>query len=149
MTEPPVRQTWEERELVLLKAIARFEQEAGEELNSWQLAELTGLEPRDVEVGLHALYDAGYITGTDASGFDQAFGLMAIRLEERGRRAVGQWPPEDQFDAFVAVLEQRIAEASTDEERSRLERVRDAALGVGRDVLTSVLSAWARQVGGL
>ena len=67
---------------------------------------------------------------------------------ERGRRAVGQWPREDQFDAFMAVVEQQIAEAPSEEERTRLEQVRDAALGVGRDVLSSVLSAWARgQIG--
>lgn len=98
---------------------------------------------------MRALYDAGYIAGTDSSGFDQAFGLMAIRLLERGWRAVGEWPPENQYDAFVAIVEQQIEDSSTEDERTRLEQMRDAALGVGRDVLTSVLSAWARQLGGL
>lgn len=143
-----IRSIWE-RELVLLQAIAQAEQESDEDTDSYRLPEATGLESREAESGLRALFDARFTTGTDVSGFDQVFGLLAIRLLERGRRAVGQWPPEDQYDAFVAVLEQQISDAATDEERTRLDRIRDAAVGVGRDVLTSVLSAWARQAGGL
>lgn len=143
------RRTWEERELILLEAIAKAENEGGEDPDSYRLPGVTGLDPREVEIGLRALYDADYITGSDASDWDQTFGLLAIRLLERGRRAVGQWPGDDPYEAFLAVLEQQISGAASGEERSRLERMRDVALSVGRDVLTSVLSGRARQVGGL
>lgn len=102
-----------------------------------------------MQLGLRALYEAGYIAGNPQGMSQRIFDLVEIRLLERGRRVVGQRPPEDQYDAFVAVLEQQIAEAESDEERTRLERMRDVALGVGQDVVASVLSAWVRQFGGL
>lgn len=148
----PIRSTWEKRDLPLLESIARAEGQDNSRrpLNSLDpgLREASGLDEREFQLGLQALYDAGYIAG-NARDFGGEFHLIGIRLLERGRRTVGQWPPEDQYDAFVAVLEQQIAAAGSDDERSRLERVREVALGVGRDVLTSVLSAWARQLGGL
>lgn len=152
MSDTPIRRTWEDREQVLLEAIARAEdEEDGEPLHSLdsRLQDATGLTDRDVQLGLRALYEAGYIAGNTPGINQRIFDMIGIRLLEKGRRKVGQWPPEDQYDAFLAVLEQRIASASSEEERGRLEQMRDVALGVGRDVLASVLSAWARQVGGL
>lgn len=144
-----VRRTWEDRELVLLEAIALAEQDLDEPLVSFALPDRTGLEDLEVQRGLRALFEAGFIGGTEAGINQRLFDLYNIRLLERGRRTVGQWPPENQFDAFVEVVNEKIAAADSDEERSKLERIRDTALGVGRDVLTSVLSSWARQVGGL
>jgi hypothetical protein len=141
-----VRRTWEDRELVLLEAIAIAEQELEEPLVSYALPERTGLDDIEVQRGLRALFEAGFIGGTQGGINQRLFDLENIRLLERGRRTVGQWPPENQFDSFVEVLNERIVSADSDEERSKLERIRDT---VGRDVLTSVLSSWARQVGGL
>lgn len=140
--------TWNEREYVLLEAIAAAEEQGSEPVSSATLAAATGLGSHELALGLRRLHDNGYIVGQDATTFGEEYDLMMIRLQGSGLRAVGQWPPEDQYDAFLAVLDQRIEAASSDEERGRLERVRETALGVGRDVLTSVLSAWARgQVG--
>lgn len=140
----------EDRELRLLEAIARAEEDhAGEPLHSLdsRLGDATGLPDDEVQLGLRALDEAAYIFGNNPGINQRIFDLIDIRLLEKGRRTVGQWPPEDQYDAFVAVLDQQIASAPTEEERSRLERMRDVALGMGRDVLTSVLAAWAKQVG--
>jgi hypothetical protein len=38
------------------------------------------------------------------------------------------------------VIQERIDNADTEEERNRLERFRDGAVGVGRDVFTEVLA---------
>ena len=102
-----------------------------------------------MQLGLRALHESAFIEGNKANINQRIFDLDDIRLLERGRRAVGQWPPEDHFDAFLEVLNEKIDEAETSAERSKLECVREAALGVGRDVLASVSSAWARQIGGL
>lgn len=123
MSDGTIRRTWEERQLPLLQAIARAEEEydgSRRPLNSlgpW-LREASGLDDRDVQLGLRALYEADYVSGNEPGINGRMSDLIGIRLLERGRRTVGQWPPE-------------------------------AALGVGRDVLTSVLSAWARGQFGL
>jgi hypothetical protein len=149
MADTPIRRTWEQREYILLEFIARAEEEQDEPLVSWLLAASTGLDDRDVQLGLRALYEAGYIAGNDAGINQRTFDLIDIRLLERGRRAVGQWPSEDTYNAFFDILNERIVAAESDEERTQLEQVRDTALAVGRDVVTSVLSALARQMAGL
>jgi hypothetical protein len=153
MSAGPIRDTWQDRDLPLLEAIAIAEEEEGarEPLHSFdsRLSDATGLDDGDVQLGLRALYEDEYITGNPQRLSSRIFDLVRIRLLGKGRRTVGQWPPEDQYDAFVRVLQQQIAEAPTEAERSRLEKLREVATGVGRDVLTSVLSAWARQAGGL
>jgi hypothetical protein len=51
------------------------------------------------------------------------------------------WPDAgDAFDRLVWVLEQRIAEAPP-EEKSKLQKVLDAVVGIGRDVGVEVLGA--------
>ena len=151
MNDTSVRRTWEPRELVLLDAIAKAEEEDGEPLHSLnsRLRDRTGLTDQDVQLGLRALHEAGYIAGTEQRFSSRVYDLVNIRLLERGRRLVGQWPADDQYREFVAVIEQHIADAATDEDRSRLERIKDVALGVGREVLTSVLSERARRQAGL
>lgn len=91
-----VTRTWEEREQRLLEAIATAEEE-GREARADELDSPTGLSPQQVQQGLRALYDAGYVDGIDVTAQGDTFDLLNIRLLERGRRAVGQWPSEDQY----------------------------------------------------
>lgn len=141
--------TWESRERPLLAAVARAE-ETGARADTQSLAHDTGLTTRDASIGLRALSEAEYVTGIDATGLDgPPFELLNVRLLERGRRAVGQWPADDLREVFVAILDDRIANSSDPEERSRLERLRDGAVSVGREVLISLLSSFARQAAGL
>jgi len=139
--------TWVRREQLLLEAIAAAE-EAGERVNTADLVETTGLGEVETQLGIRALYDAEFIDGSDATTMGDIFDLMLIRLLELGRQAVGQWPSEDQYAALLAVLDRQISEARDADERTRLERLRDAAIGAGREVAVSLLTAWTRYLGG-
>jgi len=144
-----VGSTWEDRELPLLDAIGRAE-ERGEPVSNESLMKATGLDVRRTSLGLRALFDDGYITGADVSLHGgPGFELVGIRLLGPGRRAIGQWPSSDEGRLLIAILEQRIANVSDPAERTGLEQLRDAALGVGHEVLVSVLSAFARSTLGL
>lgn len=142
-----VTRTWEEREQRLLEAIATAEEE-GREARADELDSPTGLSPQQVQQGLRALYDAGYVDGIDVTAQGDTFDLLNIRLLERGRRAVGQWPSEDQYAALLEVLETQIAASQDPEQRTKLERLRDAAIGLGQGMLATVLNAWARSIAG-
>ncbi len=131
----------------LLEAIADAE-DRGVEARADELGEPTGLALDDVQRGLQALYDADYIEGIVATGQDEIFDLLNIRLLERGRRAVGQWPAEDQYAALMQVLERQIAASGDPAERTKLERLRDAAIGLGEGMVATILNAWARSLAG-
>jgi hypothetical protein len=92
---------------------------------------------------------AGYIhAGRMLGANGGSFVLVAPRLEERGRRAIGQWPA-DGFDALVAALTQRIADEPEAEARSKLQRLLDAVLGAGRDIATDVIAAAIKHSAGI
>ncbi len=90
-----VTRTWEERELRLLEVIAQGEDGPSFALpSSDDATERTGLDPQTAQTALRALYRADYITGSKVNTHS-GWGLLSIRLTERGRRAVGQWPSEN------------------------------------------------------
>jgi DNA-binding transcriptional ArsR family regulator len=139
MAEP----TWTRREVPILEAIAaRSNASVGPQ--SADVVADTGLSDLDVSLGLRALEDAGYVTGVRMHKSQMKI-YANLRLQERGRRATGQWPA-DSIDSLVALLAARIASEPDAETRSRLERLRDAIAGMGRDVAVSVLSEWAKGV---
>jgi hypothetical protein len=142
-----VTRTWEDREQRLLEAIGAAEEE-GREARADKLNSPTGLTQDQVERGLQALHDAGYIEGIDVTAQGDIFDLLNIRLLERGRRAVGQWPAEDQYAALLEVLEAQIAASQDPEQRTKLERLREAAIGLGQGMLATILNAWARSLAG-
>lgn len=112
------------------------------------IADDLGLGRRDVAIGLAALEEAGYLRwGALARNGADDWTLRSPRLRERGRRATGSWPQAG-VEGLVAILEARLVTEMDPEQRGRLEVLRDALLGVGRDVGTSILTAWAKgQIG--
>ena len=69
-------------------------------------------------------------------------GASTAQLTEKAFIAVAGWPSSDGealFTSLIAELDGRI-EAAEPEERSKLERFRDFAVGIGRDVLVGVLT---------
>lgn len=78
-----------------------------------------GFDARQAGGASDRLYESGYITGR-ISG-----------ITERGRREVGLWPsPEVGYERLLAKLDELI-EASTPEERTKLQRVRDTVVSSG------------------
>ena len=138
--------TWEARELPILKAIARHDEDASPLMSDDLAAELPDLDDRSRTAGLQALIDDGYVIATDASSFDQVT-FINLRLSGEGRRAVGQWPPHDAYDVLLRIVEAQAAAARTAAERTRLERLRDAITGVGREVVGEVIADVLRRGG--
>jgi hypothetical protein len=141
--------TWERRELPILVAIGQFEQGQRADLDSVALSQQLGLERRDTVVAVLALVEAGYIQCKILGSIraDRVL-LVAPRLKEPARRAIGQWPT-DSYSSLLATLTARIEVESDPGTRTRLESLRDAVLGVGRDVGTSLLTSWLRDVAAL
>jgi hypothetical protein len=130
--------TWERRELPLLEVIAEADAAGRSRLASDEVARASGLPSSAAEAGLRALLGAEMISGIVAASHD-GWALLNIRLEEAGRRAVGQWPSANVYEELLRVIDARIAYARDEDERSRLERLRDAVRDVGTGVISAAL----------
>jgi hypothetical protein len=71
------------------------------------------------------------------------------QVSAEARRLTGAWPtPEIAADRFEDALARLIEAETNDERRSKLVKARDAAAGIGRDVLVRLLShALTGQIG--
>lgn len=144
-----VESTWQDVEVPILESIYEFEQSpTSSDIDFGAIAESTGLDRETISRHARRLFENGYIDGNNVTTMGSGFALIEPRLTERGLRVVGAWP-QDEYGELLRVLEARIASASDAEARSNLERVRDAVLGLGRDVGTSLLSAYVKSVTGL
>jgi hypothetical protein len=140
---------WDEREVPILEAVASFESDGEEDFDQESLAKRAGVPLDKTIQGIRALIDGGYLSAEIAEALGGAVYIYRVRLRAEGRRVVNQWPRGDVADEFLELLDSRIATEDDNAERTRLERLRDGAAGVGREVLTSVLSAWIRAASGL
>jgi DNA-binding MarR family transcriptional regulator len=128
---------WNERAVPILEAVYRAE-EQGERPNPDAIAAEIGLAPAVTSRTVAALVRAEYLDGAPSNSLGDTFGGYSdLVLREKGRRAIGQWPAGP-TEALIASLEQRITDATDPEERSRLERYRDATLAFVRDVGSQV-----------
>jgi hypothetical protein len=94
-----------------------------------------------------ALRDAGYVEGQWAM---QSSLPLLFKLTEKAYQVVAGWPAkpgEDTYRELLAVLEQKIEESDSPDERDRLRKLRDGVYEVGREVLVEVLAKAA--TGGL
>lgn len=141
--------TWADREAKILEAILAVEEADRDRLMTDELATTTGLPEPEAQRGLLALIESGHVSITQKLGGGRGPLIVIMpRLRERGRRAVGQWP-KDGFDALVALLDERIRAEPAGDAKTRLERLRDALLGIGRDVVVDVLGAAIKNAGGI
>lgn len=112
----------------------------GSEINA-----VLGREPNDraTDLALSKLREAGFI-----EGYRGAEEWSNCTLAEKGLQAVAGWPArpgDDTYELVLAILEQRIESASTDEEKSRWVKLRDGFADAGRDFAIDLLSNLAAQ----
>jgi hypothetical protein len=69
------------------------------------------------------------------------------RLAPAGARVVGLWPSTDPYEALLALLERRVAEAPDEETRSKWRKVRDTIGGLGKDVGTNLIASLLVELG--
>jgi hypothetical protein len=107
------------------------------------------MEPERVRHALALLVDNEYIGGYKASGGH----IDSIMPRERGLQETMGWPTpaDDQTSAelLLRLLDQRIASAPTEEERTRFQRLRNAAADTGQGILSEVLAALISRASGL
>ena len=112
-------------------------------VTSQTVAGAMGREHADVIRTMSELHSADYIAGE--TSIDQRTGeivLEAVHVREKGLQQVAGWPgPADQGAAsrLLAELERAIEQADSPEQRTKLERLREAASTVGSRTLAEVL----------
>ena len=78
-------------------------------------------------------------------------GPSSVLLAEKALQRVAGWPSSDGAALYAAILaevDRRLAPTEvTEDERSKLERLRDFITGVGHDVLVSVLTREIEKIG--
>jgi hypothetical protein len=79
--------------------------------------------------------------------------MTLIQPTPEGLQRMRSWPrPGDigseAVEMLLAVLDQQIAAAADEEERSRWKRLRDTAASVGQTVVAEMLAAWAARMSG-
>jgi len=139
---------WDSRVLPVLEAVARAYSRAPSDLgvSLEGVAEELGYktDTYNLSLVLDELVRAGYLEET--MGVEQLPGPAWCRLREKGLQVTAGWPSasgETAFERLLAIVDERIRSADSDEERSKWERLRDGVAGVGRDVLVGVLTTAA------
>jgi hypothetical protein len=69
------------------------------------------------------------------------------QITEKGLQVTAGWPsgaPDAAYIRLLALIDEHVEEAASEEERSKWQRQRDAVVGVGRDVAVDVLSTAAQ-----
>jgi hypothetical protein len=140
-----VAETWSWRELPLLR-IALRDDDRGATAQFEDMARETGLELRQVWLGMRNLRDSGYVNaylGNASSGFVNS-------VAERTRRELGSWPsPESLVDGLARAFAEA-AERETDPERkSKLRTGAEMVGGAGRTMTIEIVTAFLRQQLGL
>lgn len=143
-----VHDTWYTRALPILEAISKIEVETSL-VQLGDLARETGCTAEEVDIELERLLRAGYAGGTISrtmtGGRAEPWSYVNPILEERGARAIGQWPSDDPYDALIELLDRRINDDATDAEtRTKLQRLRGTLVDVGKGVAGGVLGSLIR-----
>jgi hypothetical protein len=141
-TVPYVESTWESRDLPVLAHIVEFYDEHGHSPDPAYIADACRFDDNKiVQRALRALEheEPPFITGFDRSMPGKIIGIGAPT--GHARRTVGAWPTPDALaDRIIAALNEAVEAEVDPEAKSRLKRAAEAVGGVGKSVLTGVLT---------
>ena len=129
----PLDDAWFERDLPVLRAIARLVDSPahGGAPYMGQVVPASGLPKPEVVAAARALVSAGYVEAlTNVAGDVVRF----TGISPEARRLAGLWPtPQGEWERLLEQLAARAAHAPTDVERQRWRAFADAAAAVGED----------------
>jgi predicted ArsR family transcriptional regulator len=140
MTEPPLDDTWHNREIPTLTHAARLieEAEVGMGARLHDIAAASGLSEEDTHRSLKALEDAGLI---EVRWVMPARAGRVVRVSAGARQLVGMWPnPETAFDRILAALE-TIAGTSSGQVQSDANQALEALRSSGDALRQSIGAA--------
>ena len=142
---------WQRDVLPVLRTTYALMDERGQDVLDWE-----DLGPQLVgersENELYNIFQAIKRGGYADVHFAGGMSIAMIQPTEKGLQVTHGWPVPGQsdVDALLRLIDARINAPDTpDEERTRLQRLREAAGDVGQSVLTSLLGAWLSQVTGV
>lgn len=136
---------WETEALPVLQAVytASASAEADLGVSETTINEALGREPGDaLTEGILTMLIRGDFLDTSV----QTMGSRFCQITEKGLQITAGWPSgaaDAAYTRLLALIDEHVEEAASDEERSKWQRLRDAVVGVGRDVAVDVLSAAA------
>ncbi len=110
------------------------------------------VEPDSVLVQAASLIKAGYLSGDVIQPMEAPHPVEVIvsGLEERGRRAIGQWPTDgDPGQVLLWSLEKAIEKETDEAKRGKLRQILGSLQAVGTTVVAEVASGVVRGVMGL
>lgn len=140
---------WVTRDFPVLREVVRLmdEQPLGNVRLEQVQAALPQVTPDQLQQAAVNLQRAGLVNIAGASGIRC---LRFTDVSERALRVAGIWPDEQQAaDQLLWILEQKVDQSVTPEERSRWVKIRDSIGYAGRDFAVELAAAMAtRQIGG-
>jgi hypothetical protein len=142
---------WQRDVLPVIRATYALMEERGDDVLEWEdLGPRLGAERTEGELYniFQQIKRAGYADVYFAGGMT----IAMVRPTENGLQLTHGWPApgQSEAEALLRVLDTMIESADTsDEERTRLKRLRDAAGDVSQSVLAGLLGAWLSQVAGI
>ncbi len=140
--------TWATRELLILQAMAKAEEE-GTEVETAARQSVPDLDPQRYAAAIRSLKDGGYI---EATVVVTASGAVATVFPERllpeGKREVGLWPRTDAGEALLEVLDDQIGSETDPGKRGRLAALRTAVYDAGTDLIAKVTAEYIARITG-
>ena len=136
--------TWEARDLPVLTAVVAIcDEDPWGEADPSEVAGRTGLSIDEVTKSLWKLAGENppFFSFSDESTFGgRDIGSISMPTGH-AQRTVGAWPtPDSVVERMILALQEAAQNAQTEEERSRLQRAADAVGGVGKGVITGVMT---------
>ncbi|GAA2027839.1 hypothetical protein GCM10009740_16890 [Terrabacter terrae] len=141
--------TWFSRDMPVLEAAVALLEESRPPVSDSGIAARTGIDRQHVMKALEALEEDFLDVGWDDRADLRVSGAVAA-CTSAARRATGQWPSAESLaERAIAVVDERIENATDDAERSRWVKLRDGLAGAGRDLVVDVMGAVvSRQITG-
>lgn len=136
------RDTWADRDFPVLVAVVEgVDATAGVGVRMDAVAERTGLPVAEVVTAARALADADLIEIRWIMG-NAGAGSRINRVSGQARQLTGAWPSAEGYaDRLIEAVDVLERNADSDEERSRLQKLRDALGSAGRDLLVSITAS--------
>ncbi|MEV6399610.1 hypothetical protein AB0M39_33330 [Streptomyces sp. NPDC051907] len=131
--------TWANRDFPVLDHIVkRLDDPEVDFVYVAETAEVLNLESDDVVSAFDALEGDGYITRAKGGA---KINWAAMEVSGEARRKVGQWPTaEGTVDALIRAIELAAAQASSTEERTKLQKTAEGLRSFARDVAVGVVT---------
>jgi hypothetical protein len=144
---------WDTEVRPVLDAVYRATREhpqPGYGVEQARINDVLGRDPANVStaLALDTLVRTGYLVEGPLRRMGTKIGPGPVLLTEKALAITAGWPTssgEALLSALIVELDRRI-EAAEPDEKSKLERFREFAIGVGRDVMVGFLTAQAQRL---